>query len=470
MSDEDASDESSLSSDEVVSGGIAERDVEDELDSLSDILSDHLLGDRSVLVNKQMKLDGFEDSISGASNVHDIEFAFNKNPPKAKGLLEDLEEFFDDLRREPPSLDELKAVQGPLAPKPDDSTPVVHQADACKIEPDVDTDYEHVIGVAPNSVDLIVTSPPYWQKRDYEIENQLGQEDSAEEYVEDLVEALDKWRAFLRPGGSIFLNVGDKYKRRSITGIPGIFVQEARNDGWTIRNEIIWEKKNGIPSPAKDRLANRHESIFHLTNDRNYYYDLFGYSKVYGNGSNGGDVWEIAHDRNTGGHLAPFPTDLVRRVVTLACPPAVCPECGHTVERKLERDPTNLDTSRPQARRALEIYNESEDLTKDHLYAIQKVGISDAGKAKEFQDGTGRNAEEVQEKADEAKDILSGYFREFTFPKPTTTGWTDCDCSVDKLPGLVMDPFAGSGTTLEAADELGYRAVGVDLDDSHFNG
>ncbi|GAA0643260.1 DNA methyltransferase [Salarchaeum japonicum] len=515
MSD-DASGDSSISYDDVVSEALAERDLDEEIDALSNILSENLLGDRKALIEKQMQLGGFEGSVSSASDVHDIKSVFQEHPEQAKGLLEELQEFFDELRREPPSLDELKVAQGPIGGKPDDAELTVHQADATKIEPDVDADHEHAIDVAPNSVDLIITSPPYWQKRDYGIEDQLGQEDSAQEYVEDLVAALDKWREFLRPGGSIFLNVGDTYKRRSITGIPGMFVQEARNDGWTIRNEIVWEKKNGIPSSAKDRLANRHEAIFHLTNDRDYFYDLYGYSKAYGNGSNGGDVWEIAHDRNTGDHLAPFPTDLVRRIITLACPPAVCPECGHTADRELERDPINLDTSRTQARRALEIYNvaknrdnfeayededgeyrwrltsgddtitESEEvydseraaeeaidnvqLEKKHLNAIQKVGISDAGKAKEFQDGAGRNAEDVQELADNAKKILGGYFREFTFPKPTTKGWTDCDCEVDKLPGLVMDPFAGSGTTLEAADELGYRAVGVDLDDSHFDG
>jgi len=133
------------------------------------------------------------------------------------------------------------------------------------------------------------------------------------------------------------------------------------------------------------------------------------------------------------------------------------------------RDPINLDTSRPQARRALEIYNESDTLDKRHLYAIQKVGISDAGKAKKFQDGAGKNSEDVQELADEATRVLGGYFREFTVPKPTTEGWTDCDCNVDKQAGMVMDPFAGSGTTLEVSTELGYRAVGVDLDDSHFS-
>lgn len=459
----------SISYEEAVEGGIADSDFDDELSELGDILSQRLLGNQRAFIEKQIQLGGFEGSASQASNAYGIQTVFEQNPADARALLKELKEYFANLRQQPPTLDELKAAQGPITPKPVGEELEIHEADATKIEPAVDADHEHTIDVAPNSVDLIVTSPPYWQKRDYGIEDQLGQEESPEEYAENLVAALDKWRTFLRPTGSIFLNVGDTYQRRSITGIPGMFVQEARKHGWTVRNEILWAKSNGIPSSANDRLANRHEYIYHLTDERDYFYDLFGYSKAYGNGSNGIDVWEIAHDRNTGDHLAPYPRDLVRRAVTLACPPAVCPECGHVAERILERDPLNLDQSRQQARRALEIYNESDDLTKDHLYAIQKVGISDAGKAKEFQDGAGRNAEDVQELADEAKEILGGYFREFTFPKPTTKKWELCDCDVDALPGRIMDPFAGSGTTLEVAEELGYRAVGVDLDDSHFN-
>jgi len=513
MSD-DASQDSSISYKEMVEGGIADSDFDEEISQLVDILSDRLLGDQRAFIEKQIQLDGFEGSVSQASNVHGIQTVFEQNPDDARALLKELKEYFADLQRQTPSLDELKAAQGPIAPFPDNEELVVHEADATKIEPTVEADHEHAVDIAPNSVDLIVTSPPYWKKRDYGIDDQLGQEETPKEYVEDLVDALDKWRRFLRPTGSIFLNIGDTYQRRSITGIPGMFVQEARKHGWTVRNEILWAKSNGIPSSASDRLANRHEYIYHLTDNKSYFYDLFGYSKAYGNGSNGSDVWEIAHDRNTGDHLAPFPTDLVRRIITLACPPAVCPECGHTADRELERDPINLDTSRQQARRALEIYNvakqrdnfevyedeageyrwrltsgndiitESEEvydlesaaeeavehvqLEKKHLNAIQKVGISDAGKAKEFQDGAGRNADDVQKLADNAKKVLGGYFREFTFPKPTTKKWEMCDCEVDTLPGRVMDPFAGSGTTLEAANELGYRAVGVDLDDSHF--
>jgi len=111
----------------------------------------------------------------------------------------------------------------------------------------------------------------------------------------------------------------------------------------------------------------------------------------------------------------------------------------------------------------MEIYEESH-LTKEHIRAIQSVGISDAGKAKEIQDGTGRNADEVQELADEAKDVLGGYFREFTFAKKETSGWTECDCDAPTKPGVVFDPFMGTGSVLDVAVKNGFSAVGTDLD------
>ena len=108
------------------------------------------------------------------------------------------------------------------------------------------------------------------------------------------------------------------------------------------------------------------------------------------------------------------------------------------------------------------------DLTSKHLRAIQAVGISDAGKAIEFQHGAGNNDKTVQEYADEAKEVLGGYFREFTFPQRQTVGWSTCDCDHEPTPGRILDPFCGSGTTLTVANELGYDAYGADLDTSHW--
>jgi hypothetical protein len=102
-------------------------------------------------------------------------------------------------------------------------------------------------------------------------------------------------------------------------------------------------------------------------------------------------------------------------------------------------------------------------LTDEHLAAVQAVGISDAGKALRVQNGTGRNARRVKELAAEAKEALGGYFREFTFAQRETSGWTDCRCGGEKVPGLVLDPFCGTGTTLRVAAGLGRNVVGVDL-------
>jgi DNA modification methylase len=318
------------------------------------------------------------------------------------------------------------------------------------------------IPVDDNSADLVVTSPPYWQKRDYGFDEQIGQEETPEAFVDTIIDCMDEWRRVLRPTGSIFLNIGDTYHKRSLTGVPELLVQAARKDGWLLRNKILWAKDGGMPEPAKNRLANRHEYVFHFTQDNDYYYDLFGYSKAFGNGSNPGDVWHMGHDRNTGGHLAPFPEEMAERCITLGAPPAICTECGKPREREYRRT-TKLDTSRPQAKRATEIYEES-DLTEEHIRAIQAYGISDTGKAREIQDGTGRNAEEVNKLAEEAKEVLGGYFREFTFPKKETAGWTECDWSADYEPGVVLDPFMGLGTVLQVAARMGFSSMGVDLD------
>lgn len=315
-------------------------------------------------------------------------------------------------------------------------------------------------GLPDNSVDLIVTSPPYWNKRDYGHSNQIGLEPTPDAYVDSIMACLEEWRRVLRPHGSVFLNVGDTYFNKSLLGIPGQIEWQAAKGKWLIRNRIIWAKESGMPEPAKNRLANRHEYIIHLTLKPAYYYDLVGYAEEFGNGANPGDVWTINPERNMGQHLAPYPRELVRRAITLAAPPQVCSTCNVPRRRVIERT-AELDATRPQARRAMELAKE-KGLTPEHIRAIQAFGVSDVGKATKFQNGTGRNSLEVQRLAAEAKIALGGYFREFTFAKKRTVGWTDCGHGTPAR-GVVLDPFAGTGTTLKNAIEEGRDAIGVDL-------
>jgi DNA modification methylase len=315
-------------------------------------------------------------------------------------------------------------------------------------------------GFPDHSVDLIVTSPPYWNKRDYSHSDQIGIEPTPDAYVAAIMECLAEWRRVLRPHGSIFFNIGDTYFNKSLLGIPGQIERQAAKGDWLVRNRIIWAKDSGMPDPVKNRLANRHEYVIHLTYKPDYYYDLVGYAERFGNGTNPGDVWTISPERNMGQHLAPFPRELVRRAITLAAPPQICASCNLPRRRIIERT-AELDTTRPQAKRAMELAKQHM-LTPEHIRAIQAFGVSDVGKATKFQNGTGCNSPEVQRLAKEAKDVLGGYFREFTFAKKRTVGWTDCGHGTPAR-GVVFDPFAGTGTALKTAIEEGRNAIGLDL-------
>jgi len=329
------------------------------------------------------------------------------------------------------------------------------------LEPKVLTGDAADLPLPDSSVDLVVTSPPYWKKRDYGVEGQIGQEATPKAYVETMMACLAEWRRVLRPSGSVFLNVGDTFYKKSLAGIPGRLEAAANDDGWLIRNRIVWTKDRGMPEAVQNRLAGRHEYVIHLAGQDDYYYDLHGYSNEVGNGTNPGDVWQINPERNMGRHLAPFPTELVRRAVLLACPLDVCSLCG-TPRRRMVVRTRLLDPSRPQAVRAMQLA-EDAGLTDAHIAAIQATGVSDAGKAMKTQNGTGRNSAEVQVLAAEAKAALGGYFREFTFALRRTAGWTGCAHSGSDAPGVVLDPFMGTGTTLRTAMSMGRRSVGVDL-------
>lgn len=126
----------------------------------------------------------------------------------------------------------------------------------------------------PGFVDLCVTSPPYFQLRDYGHQEQLGLEKSPETYVRRLLGVLGQVGRVLKPGGSLYLNLGDTYRDKSLLGIPWRVARELTRRGWYLRNAIVWYKPHGLPSAIKDRLTNRYEFVFHLTRSPRYFFNL----------------------------------------------------------------------------------------------------------------------------------------------------------------------------------------------------
>ena len=168
--------------------------------------------------------------------------------------------------------------------------------------------------IPENSIQTIITSPPYYKLRDYEMEDQLGQEDTVEEYIEKLVKILKQAKRILKKDGTLWLNLGDCYagsgknrnadgidyginpkykdskhtarrqgvikktplsgylKPKDLIGVPWRVAFELQKDGWYLRQDIIWNKPNVMPEAVKDRCVKSHEYIFLLSKNKNYYF------------------------------------------------------------------------------------------------------------------------------------------------------------------------------------------------------
>jgi site-specific DNA-methyltransferase (adenine-specific) len=135
-----------------------------------------------------------------------------------------------------------------------------------------------IIKMPDNFIQSIITSPPYFNLRDYGNNKQIGIEDSFKDYLDNLLEVFTNAYRVLKDDGILFVNIGDTYsskkvgsiKRKTLIGIPDRFKIMMIDKGWICRSDIIWHKPNAIPSSAKDRFVNDYERVFMFTKNEKY--------------------------------------------------------------------------------------------------------------------------------------------------------------------------------------------------------
>ena len=228
---------------------------------------------------------------------------------------------------------------------------------------------EYLKRMEPESVNTCVTSPPYYNLRDYGTSGQIGTENTPEEYIDKLAAVFQEVRRVLRPDGTLWVNIGDSYaaksgpqpsgyKGKDLIGVPWMLAFALRRDGWYLRQDIVWQKPNAMPESVKDRCTKSHEYVFLLSKSARYYFDaaairekaaessvarykcafysgkkdLAGFGRkssvhpntpgmrVFTGYRNKRSVWSISTAGFRGAHFAVFPEKLVEPCVLAGCP------------------------------------------------------------------------------------------------------------------------------------------------------
>lgn len=237
------------------------------------------------------------------------------------------------------------------------------------------------------SVNLIVTSPPYWGLRDYGVDGQIGLEKDFPVFMERLMSVFRECKRILKADGNLYVNMGDSYlqqqgkgflgnKRlndgsknvkvnrflppKNIIGQPWRLAFALQDDGWYLREDIIWNKPNPMPESVNDRCTRAHEYIFHFTKSPKYFYDAYAIRTEYapktstawgcpkgkaadgsgfvkaenfsyliskckdwgkdGLGANKRSVWTVSTKSFSEAHFATFPPELIEPIILAGCP------------------------------------------------------------------------------------------------------------------------------------------------------
>lgn len=302
-----------------------------------------------------------------------------------------------------------------------------------------------------SSIDFAMTSPPYWGKREYE-GGGIGQEDDYREFIRHLMATFQALKRILKPEGSFWLNIGDTYHEKGLVGIPWrVALELTDQQGWILRNSVIWNKVKSGMDNTRDRLGNIHEHVFHFVKRSKYYYDADAIRSK------------------------PREARIVNGAVVSATGVS-----GVRYKRQIELSTSLSEEEKREAFKALE-----------HILA--DVG---AGNISDFrmiirgqQRATHSDSEKVSGRAKELRD-RGFYFLRYhpngskpadvwdIMPEDTQkreSHYAPYPAELCRIPilatcppeGVVLDPFCGTGTTLLAARDLGRQSIGIDIS-SHY--
>ncbi len=306
--------------------------------------------------------------------------------------------------------------------------------------------------IPDNSVDCIITSPPYWGHRLYS-GGGIGLEDTYSEYIENLTKITEELYRVLKPTGSFWLNIGDTYRNKKLLGIPWrVAINMMDKQKWVLRNSVIWNKHKGGLDSSKDKLRNIHENIFHFVKDeKKYFYDT---SKIR--------------------------SDARKSIVKNGTVISATGVSGVRYKRQIELSTALTDDEKSNAFVALNtvlnrIKNSEIADFRMIIRGQQRTTHSDSekvsGRAKELAqkgfyflfyhpDGTlpGDVWEIIPEDTQKRKEHYAVYPEDLCKIPILAT------CPIN---GILLDPFSGSGTTSLVAIKHNRKSIGIDISEEY---